>query len=150
MNNQTISARTFARVFGVVFLLVGIVGFIPGLTPDHVHPGLAVQAGSGMELGLFPVNVLHNLVHIVFGIWGVLAARSFNSSHSYALGVAIIYGILTILGLFPGANMVFGLVPIYGHDIWLHALLAVVAAYFAFVARERSADTTDTSGAVTR
>jgi hypothetical protein len=150
MNTHTITTQTFARSFGVVFLLVGILGFIPGITPDHVHPGLAVQSGSGMELGLFPVNVLHNLVHIAFGIWGVLAGRSFKSAHAYALGVAVIYGLLTIMGLFPGANMVFGLVPIYGHDIWLHALLTVIAAYFAFVARENAGDTSDTRTAVVR
>jgi amino acid transporter len=131
-----VNIRTFARLFGIVFLVVGIAGFIPGITQPHDHPELAVEAGSGMELGLFPVNVLHNLIHIAFGIWGLLAARSFNGARGYAKSVAIIYAVLTILGLIPATNTTFGLVPIYGHDVWLHALLAAVAAYFGFVHRE--------------
>jgi hypothetical protein len=47
-----------------------------------------------------------------------------------------LYGLLAILGLIPGTNTLFGLVPIYGHDVWLHALSALIAAYFGFVARE--------------
>jgi hypothetical protein len=134
--------ETFARIFGIVFLIVGVGGFIPGLTPPHDHPGLAVEAGSGMELGLFPVNVLHNLVHIAFGVWGIAAARSFGASRSYARSVAIAYALLTVMGMIPASNTTFGLVPIYGHDIWLHALLAAVAAYFGFAYRERSAAAT--------
>jgi hypothetical protein len=126
----------FARIFGIVFLIVGIGGFIPGLTPPHVHPGLTVQAASGMELGLFPVNVLHNLVHIVFGVWGIAAGSSFAAARTYARVVAIAYALLTVMGLIPASNTTFGLVPIYGHDVWLHALLAIVAAYFGFAYRE--------------
>lgn len=138
------TTRTFARIFGIVFLIVGIGGFIPGITQPHDHPGLAVEAASGMELGLFPVNVLHNLVHIAFGIWGLIAARTYSASRTYARVVAIAYAALTILGLIPATNTTFGLVPIYGHDIWLHALLAAIAAYFGFVRHE-----TDVTGAQT-
>jgi hypothetical protein len=130
--------ETFARIFGIVFLIVGIGGFIPGVTQPHDHPNLAVEAASGMELGLFPVNALHNLVHVAFGIWGLLAARSFGTARTYARVVAIAYALLAILGLIPATNTTFGLVPIYGHDIWLHALLAAVAAYFGFAYREPS------------
>jgi hypothetical protein len=130
--------ETFARIFGIVFLLVGIGGFIPGLTQPHDHPRLAVEAASGMELGLFPVNVLHNLVHIAFGIWGIAAASSFGAARTYARVVAIAYAVLTVMGMIPATNTTFGLVPIYGHDIWLHAILAAVAAYFGFAYRERS------------
>lgn len=132
------SIRTFARVFGVVFLIVGVGGFIPGVTQPHVHPNLAVQAASGMELGLFPVNILHNLVHLAFGVWGVAAARSLSAARLYARLVAISYAALTILGLIPATNTTFGLIPIYGHDVWLHALLAAAAAYFGFVHREEA------------
>lgn len=130
--------NTFARIYGIVFLVVGVGGFIPGLTQPHDHPNLAVEAGSGMELGLFPVNALHNLVHVVFGAWGLLAARNFDAARTYARIVAIAYALLTILGLIPATNTTFGLVPIYGHDIWLHAVLAGVAAYFGFAYREPS------------
>jgi hypothetical protein len=129
--------QTFALLYGIVFLAVGVIGFIPGLTPAHVHPNLSVQANSGMELGLFPVNVLHNIVHILFGVWGLVASRSVDGPRTYARVVAVIYALLTVLGLIPATNTAFGLVPIYGHDVWLHAALAAVAAYFGFAAKER-------------
>ena len=130
------NVQTFARVFGIIFLVVGVGGFIPGLTQSHSHPGVTVEAFSGMELGLFPVNVLHNIVHIAFGVWGLLAARTGAGSRTYARVVAIAYALLTVLGLIPATNTTFGLIPIYGHDIWLHAVLAAVAAYFGFMRRE--------------
>ena len=131
--------ETFARIYGIVFLVVGVGGFIPGLTQPHDHPGLAVEAGSGMELGLFPVNALHNIVHILFGVWGLVAARSIGAARTYARVVAIAYALLAVMGLIPATNTTFGLVPIYGHDIWLHAVLAAGAGYFGFAYRETSA-----------
>ena len=130
------SIKGFAIIFGVVFLLAGIAGFIPGLSPAHEHPGLTVQAMSRLALGLFPVNLLHNLIHLAFGFWGLAAARSITASRLYARVVAIAYGLLAVMGLIPVLNTTFGLVPIYGNDVWLHALLAIVAAYFGFLYRE--------------
>lgn len=131
------SLVNFARIYGIAFLLIGLSGFVPGLSPAHQHPNLAVEAGSAMALGLFPVNILHNLFHLAFGVWGLLAARSAGAARAYGKAVAVIYGLLTVMGLFPVTNTSFGLVPIYGHDVWLHALLAGVAGYFGFVHRDR-------------
>jgi hypothetical protein len=136
---ETSMIRTFALIFGIVYVLVGVLGFIPGLNQmDHADAGhsLVVDSFSGRLLGLFPVNILHNIVHIAVGAWGLLASRSVAGSRLFGKALAILYGLLTILGLVPGANTLFGLVPIYGHDVWLHALSAIVAAYFGFVARE--------------
>lgn len=134
--------RYFALVYGILFLLVGIAGFIPGLvTPLGADPTLTITAGSGHLFGLFPVNILHNLVHIAFGVGGLVGYRNFPSARLYAQVVAIAYAVLTVMGLIPGLKTIFGLVPLYGHDVWLHALLAIIAAYFGFVARpeERAA-----------
>jgi hypothetical protein len=130
------SIKAFSAVFGIIFLLAGVAGFIPGLSPMHDHPGVTFDAGSRLALGLFPVNLLHNLVHIIFGIWGLAAARSFGGSRAYARGVAIVYAVLTVMGLIPFADTTFGLIPLYGNDVWLHAALAVIAAYFGFVHRD--------------
>ncbi|MFW6093935.1 MAG: DUF4383 domain-containing protein [Pseudomonadota bacterium] len=129
--------RYFALVYGIVFLVVGLAGFVPALvTPMGTgEPTLAVESGAGLLLGLFPVNMLHNLVHIAFGIWGVAVWRSIGPSRTYAQAVAIVYAVFMVMGIFPVLNTTFGLVPLYGHDIWLHALLAGIAAYFGFVAR---------------
>jgi hypothetical protein len=85
-------------------------------------------------LGLFPVNILHTLVHLLLGIWGIIAYRSFSGSRVYAKSLAVVYGLLAIMGLIPGLNTTFGLIPLFSHDIWLHALTALAAAYFGFVA----------------
>jgi Domain of unknown function (DUF4383) len=61
--------------------------------------------------------------------------RNFPSARFYARVVAITYAALTVMGLIPGLKTLFGLVPLYGHDVWLHAVLAIIAAYFGFVAR---------------
>jgi len=125
--------RYFALVYGIVFLLVGIAGFVPGLvTPLQETPGLTVGAGSGLLFGLFPVNVLHNVVHLAFGVWGLVGYRTLSAARFYARSVAVIYGVLTVMGLIPLLNTTFGLIPLYGHDVWLHALLALVAAYFGW------------------
>jgi hypothetical protein len=129
--------RTFALIFGIVYMLVGILGFVPGLTSHHADmPPITIDSFYGKILGLFPINVLHNVVHMAIGAWGILASRSVGGARLFGKGLAIFYGLLAILGLFPATNTLFGLVPIYGHDVWLHALSALIAAYFGFVARE--------------
>lgn len=135
--------RMFALIFGIVYVLVGILGFIPGVN-DQMHsdmPTIAVDSFYGRLLGLFPVNLMHNLVHILIGAWGIIGSRSLGGARLFAKSVAIIYGLLTILGLFPVANTLFGLAPIFGHDVWLHAVSAIVAAYFGWMARESDAAT---------
>jgi hypothetical protein len=130
--------KTFALVYGIVFLLVGVAGFIPGLTIAHEHPDVAVTGGLGLLFGLFPVNFLHNLVHIAFGVWGLAASRSVGAIRGYARSVAIIYVILAVMGFITLGNIytTFGLVPLYGHDIWLHLVLAAGAAYFGYMHRD--------------
>ena len=85
-------------------------------------------------MGLLPVNLLHNLVHVLFGILGVVAFAGSIAPRLYAQIVAVAYGLLFVLGLFPATNTLFGLVPIYGNDVWLHLVLGGVAAYFGFMA----------------
>src|SRR3954451_12035266 len=144
------STRYFSLVLGIVFLLIGIAGFIPGLlqTPEHAAD-VQVTQSFGRLMGLFPVNALHNLVHIIFGIWGIAAYRSYSGARGYSKVVAIVYALLTIMGLIPGLNTTFGLIPLYGNDIWLHALIAIAAGYFGFVATDRevggTASTTTTT-----
>ncbi len=130
------STRTFALVWGILFLVAGASGFVMATPPHPSHPPLMVDSFYGQAMGLFPVNILHNLVHLLFGVWGLLASRSLSGSRGYAKGVAIIYAVLTVAGIVPGLNTMFGLVPLYGNDIWLHALLALVAAYFGWMHRD--------------
>lgn len=127
--------RGFALVFGIIYLVVGVLGFVPGLVQPAQHAGtLAVEAYHGRLLGLFPINLLHNVVHLLIGAWGILASRTLPAARLYGRGLTIFYGLLAVLGLFPATNTLFGLVPIHGNDVWLHAGSALVAAYFGFLA----------------
>lgn len=129
------SVRLFALISGIVYVLVGLLGFVPTfVAAPEAAPALAVEAGYGYLLGLFPINVLHNIVHLAVGLWGLLAYRSYSGARTYAKGLAIFYGLLAVMGFIPVLQTTFGLIPIFGHDIWLHALTALVAAYFGFVA----------------
>ena len=130
-------AQLFARWFGVIYILVGILGFIPGVNIMH-PPEMGITAGTsyGYLLGLFPVNAVHNAVHLAIGIWGVTSAGSFATARTYARSIAVIYGVLTIAGFIPSLSTLFGLVPLFGYDVWLHALSAIVAAYVGWGTRE--------------
>ena len=132
------NTRTFALVWGILFLGAAAGGLIPGLLhpPSAGHPDLMVDSMYGDALGLFPVNILHSLVHLIFGIWGLIASRDWDKAKAYAKAVAIIYGVLVVMGLIPGLNTTFGLVPLFGNDVWLHLVLAVPAAYFGFAHRD--------------
>lgn len=134
------STRSFAMIVGIVFIIVGAAGFFPGLTPmGSMGPhdaDVKMMTLFGYELHLFPVNVLHDIVHILFGLWGVLAARSIGGGRTFFRGVAIIYGVLTVMGLVPALDTTFGFIPLYGNDVWLHAALALVGVYFGWVNRD--------------
>jgi uncharacterized protein DUF4383 len=126
--------RYFALIMGIIYVLVGLLGFIPGArhpAPPGA-PDLALNASYGYLLGLFPINLLHNLVHLGVGVWGLTAYTNISRARGFACGLAVFYGLLTIMGLIPGLNTLFGLAPLFGHDIWLHALTAIVAAYFGW------------------
>jgi hypothetical protein len=134
--------KTFALIFGIVFLAIGVAGFfvLNPAGPGSTGHTLTMNHGEGVLLGLFPVNTLHNAAHLLFGVWGLLGAASVGAARGYFRGVAIGYGLLTILGLIPQTNTLFGLVPLHGNDIWLHAVLALAGVYFGFIHRERTVD----------
>ena len=119
---------------------------------DHGGSLTVTGPGHGNLLGLFHVNVLHNAVHLLFGVMGLLMARTYPAARTYARVVAVAYLLLTVMGLIPAANMhnTFGLVPIHGNDVWLHALIGLAAAYFGFMHRDKvrtdEGYTTTTSG----
>ena len=144
------NTRYFSLVLGIIFLLVGIAGFVPGLLQiPEPAADVEVTQSFGRLMGLFPVNALHNVVHIIFGVWGIAAYRSYSGARGYSRAVAIIYAVLAIMGIIPGLNTTFGLIPLYGHDIWLHALIAIAAAYFGFVATDREVGQSTTTTTTT-
>ena len=123
------TAQMGARILGVGFLMIGLLGFfVPGGTSMEADP-----AAAGRILGLFPVNLTNTLVHLAFGAWGIVAARSFAGSRVFGRVGAGVYGALVLIAFVDPT--LFGLAPIGSHDIWLHALLAVALAYVGFAAK---------------
>lgn len=130
MNNRTL-AQTLALVFGAAFLGAGILGFIPGITTNYDDLGFAGTDSGAELLGIFQVSILHNIVHILFGV-GILMARTHEGALNYLLGAGVIYVVLFVYGLFVG-NSDANFVPINNADDWLHLVLAVglLGGYFA-------------------
>ena len=131
---------TVARLFAIVFLLVGILGFIPGITTDA--PGDFAGDGSNAELlGIFQVSILHNIVHLLYGIVGLALARTWSGARTFLIGGGVVYIVLWIVGLIGGADWV----PVNAADNWLHFVLGVVMVAAGYVlGREPSGRTVTT------
>ena len=130
-----ISTRQFALMFGVVYVLVGVLGFVPGINqpPPAGSPPLVVDSFYAFLLSLFAINLLHNLFHLVVGALGIAVHNSEASARLYCRVVAIVFLLLTVFGLLPVLNTTFGLIPLFGLDLALHAVTAVALAYFGWV-----------------
>ena len=119
--------KTIALVFGIVFLLIGVLGFVPALTP------------GGALLGLFMVNGLHSVVHLLFGVLGIGAALT-GMGRLYNRAAGVIYLLLGVLGLIPALvpnGMLLGLVMINPADNVLHLVIGAVLAYVGFAVQTR-------------
>ena len=117
--------RAVALVVGIVFLLVGVLGFIPGVTTHSSDMMFAGHDSMGKLLGLFQVSVLHNIVHLLFGVVGVLAARTARASRTYLIAGGVIYLVLWIYGLLIDPMSEANFVPLNTPDNWLHFGLGI-------------------------
>lgn len=124
MGNRS-TVQMVALVFGVIYLAAGILGFLP------VLGGSATQTSSAL-LGIFQVNLLHNLVHIIIGIAGLAAASSIANSRTFGRVVGVILLLLGVVGISVARPL--GLLDIGGLDIALHLVSGAVLAYFGFAA----------------
>jgi hypothetical protein len=118
--------QTAAFLAGVVFLLVGILGFIPGIT-TNLYEGLefAGHDGNAELLGLFEVSILHNIVHLLFGVAGIALSRTWAGARTFLIGGGVIYLVLWIYGLVVDQDSSANFVPLNDADNWLHFLLGV-------------------------
>ncbi|GGN95688.1 DUF4383 domain-containing protein [Nocardia rhizosphaerihabitans] len=121
---NTMAARTpiqlAALAVGAVFLLVGVLGFIPGVTTDYSSLEWAGHHSQAQLFGIFTVSVLHNIVHLIFGVAGLLAAAGAAQSRLYLIGGGLIYLVLWVYGLVIDLDSDANFVPVNTADNWLH------------------------------
>jgi hypothetical protein len=117
--------KTAAIIFGLVFLVVGILGFVPACTTD--------MNGMPMLLGIFHVNAAHNYVHlasgIVFLLCGVAGA---GPSRTFFKIFGLVYALVAVLGFMNPAGPLLGMISNNPADTWLHVVLAAVMLFLGF------------------
>ena len=114
-----------SQAVGAVFLLIGILGFIPGITSNYGALGFAGHGSAALLLGIFQVSVLHDLVHLLFGAAGILMARGHGQARNFLLYGGIIYLVLWLYGLLVGHDTPANFVPVNSADNWLHLILGL-------------------------
>jgi arginine exporter protein ArgO len=112
-------------VVGVVFLLVGIAGFIPGITTHYDMLGAAGHDSMAKLFGVFMVSILHNVVHLLFGVVGLIAASTARAARAYLIVGGAVYAVLWLYGLVIDQTSTANFVPVNTPDNWLHFVLAV-------------------------
>lgn len=129
-----------AQIVGVVFLLVGILGFIPGITSNYDTMQFAGHTSEALLLGIFQVSILHNIVHLLFGAAGLLMAKTPGQARNYLVGGGIIYLVLWIYGLLIGQDSTANFVPLNNADNWLHLILGIGMLGLGFGLSRRTTD----------
>ncbi len=114
-----------AMVVAVVFLVVGIAGFIPGLTTEYDGMTFAGHESTAMLMGVFHVSILHNIVHLLFGIVGLALARTPSGARNFLIGGGVVYAVLWLYGLLIDHDSAANFVPLNTADNWLHLILAI-------------------------
>lgn len=125
------TSRSFALIYGAVWLGFAILSMMPGIVApiSADAPELGFDVMHGALFGLFPVNMLLTLVHLFMGAWGLAAFMGWSKPRLYVRSAAVIFAALGVMGLIPALNTVFGLMPLHGHDVWLHLASGAFAAY---------------------
>lgn len=130
-----------AAIVGAVFLVVGIAGFIPGLTSNYDQLSFAGHNSMAMLLGVFMVSVLHNIVHLLFGIAGLVLARTPVGARNFLIVGGIIYLVLWLYGVLINRDSAGNFVPVNTADNWLHLGLGIgMIALGVVLGRMRTAD----------
>ncbi len=129
------TAPRLAFLFGLLFLVAGGLALLPAtapLAPFDAPVVVTLDPHYRLLFGLFPVNLAHDAIHLLVGVFGLIAARSFASATGYFRKLFWFYLLVGILGAIPITNTLFGIAPIYGWDVLLHLGTAVVAWFAGY------------------
>jgi len=125
------SLKQIAIIFGVVFVVVGALGWVPAVNP------------GGKLLGLFDVNPAHNFVHLATGMVAIIAGVSGEKASQIFFQVfGVIYGLVAVLGFYYGDQPLLGVVTNNSADSVLHVVIAIVALYLGFGMKPAATPTT--------
>jgi hypothetical protein len=127
--------QSLAALVGVVFLLVGVLGFVPGITTHYGDLSFAGHDSGAKLLGIFQVSILHNIVHLLFGVAGLVLAKTADGARTYFLGGGAVYLLLWVVGLAGGADWI----PANTADNWLHFGLGIGMILLGLVASRATA-----------
>jgi len=141
------AAQKTAMAFGAVFLAVGVLGFVPGITTNYDQMAFAGHESGAQLLGLFQVSVLHNIVHLLFGVLGLAMARTAAAARIYLIGGGAVYALLWLYGLIVDHGSGANFVPLNTADNWLHLVLAIAMIGLGLALTRDAAATTDTTAA---
>lgn len=133
-----------AMVLAAAFAVIGVLGFIPGVTTKYDTMAAVGPESGALLLGVFQVSVLHNVVHLLLGIVGLVLARSVSGARYFLIGGGVVYLALWLYGLFVDQDSSANFVPLNQADQWLHLGLAVVMVAIGFVLGGLSARTSTT------
>ena len=142
VGRQKTAVEKAAQAVGAVFLLVGVLGFIPGITSNYDSLGFAGHGSEALLLGIFQVSVLHNIVHLLFGVAGLLMGRTAPQAKNYLLFGGVVYLVLWIYGLIIGHDSAANFVPLNTADNWLHLVLGLGMIALAVLLTRRPARAT--------
>ena len=113
-----------AMLFGIIFLIVGVAGFIPGITSDYDRLTVFDDQGAKL-LGIFGVNIIENIAHILFGLAGLALARTWSGAKNYFIWGGLIYIALWLYGLVIEEDSVANFMGLNNEAHWLHLVLGI-------------------------
>jgi Domain of unknown function (DUF4383) len=133
--------QSTAALVGAVFLLVGILGFIPGITTHYGDMSFAGHGSDAKLLGIFQVSILHNIVHLLFGIVGIALAKTWDGARNFLIGGGAVYLLLWLLGIIGAGDWI----PVNTADNWLHFVLGLGMIGAGYVLSRNTARRTATA-----
>ena len=129
------TARTYCALCGVLYIALGVAGFVPPLWDRAPSgPPLTIRVFHASLFGVFTINIILSMMHLVIGLWAAMSANNRYSSLVFARAGAILFVVMGVVGLIPidDVRTLYGTTPLYGNNVWLHLGTALVGAFFSF------------------